>query len=873
MSSKSIKNKEKNLDKNLGGEVEERGEGKKRRNSDRQEEELNRTGTLEKQKEQTEIEQKGKEKSKEIQEDEGNKEKTAKTRNTKEREIAEQPSTSGFAGFESKYKGGFAEKVKNFTFGKAKSIDKERSISQSTIRKEAQLDLSQREAQLNLSQGEAITSTPTTQRKIVDWLKDGTSWGPMSSNVSSPILGRSCRSINQTVDSTRIEADPMDGVGVNVSLKVDSGQPWQRTASFGDPPHDASFCSALQQSSQVGTDSEMEHSMSSAKKKKRANSKGSKESTSESESPIPGKKGKKKKRILRDESESKSPNKSQESIKSGRENEKEKTLEFDVNTDFADEQIKHKFAAATTTALGDRVLMWLREVDELRGKCKNMQGKVSGHMKSRIKCAGIAVENLLNRFERPSEDLTWIRMRNSELQLELRESQRETDRLRNELEISRREKVKLERELGQRLRKVEDEKDRMREREDDLNRIISRQIIEEQPIKRPRMEPMQYMEEQMIENTNDTRGIQKTAEPTQSENKIRDEAGKIVGELTNQINDLITLRKKVREQRDLAIKDATEKTKTKPRIVENIQIVPPREEMAVQKKDEQEWQIVNRKVKKKKEIPKKEVKRNIKNDVSRPNRRRVPKTAAVTIKSSTEGLSYADMLKNARESVSLREIGIEDSKIRKARNGAIVIELPGENASSLADRLAEKLRTLYGESATVARPSIKGELRLIGLDDSVTKMEITTVIAALGDCNLDQVYTSEIKSMRNGMGIAWSRCPLDVAIKVAAKEKIRIGWTNVKVELLKARPLQCYRCWESGHVKENCQSAVDRSAKCFRCGSDGHRANGCDSTYPKCAICSAKGLNDKHRMGGYNCCLRESPRKAGERRAINENAE
>lgn len=486
-------------------------------------------------------------------------------------------------------------------------------------------------------------------------------------------------------------------------------------------------------------------------------------------------------------------------------------------------------------------------------------------MKKKIKYAGIAVENLINRFERPSEDLTWIRMRNSELQLELRESQRETERLKNELEISRKEKVKLEREMGQRLRKIEEEKERIRE--DNFNRIIpSRQQVfeDQQPMKRPRTEPAQDREEQLMKTR-----VQ-DARITLSKNKIRDDAGKIVGDLTNQINDLITLRKKVREQRDLAIKDITETAKPKPKIVENIQIVPPREEIIVQKKNDQEWQIVKRKTKTKKEIQqKKETKKNIKSDVSKPNRRRVSKTAAVTIKPSSKGLSYADMLKNARESVSLREIGIEDSKIRKARNGAIVIELPGDGAADLADKLAGKLKALYGDSATVARPSIKGELRLIGLDDSVTTMEITTVIAGIGGCNLDEVHTSEIKTMRNGMGIAWSRCPLNASIKVAANEKIRIGWTNIRVELLKARPLQCYRCWETGHVKENCKSTIDRSMKCFRCGS----ANNCDSTYPKCAVCSTKGLNDRHRMGGNTCCLRESPRKVGERSAININGE
>lgn len=47
---------------------------------------------------------------------------------------------------------------------------------------------------------------------------------------------------------------------------------------------------------------------------------------------------------------------------------------------------------------------------------------------------------------------------------------------------------------------------------------------------------------------------------------------------------------------------------------------------------------------------------------------------------------------------------------------------------------------------------------------------------------------------------------------------MKIGWTVVKVELLKARPLQCFKCWEVGHLKSQCSSRIDRSGLCYRCG-------------------------------------------------------
>lgn len=189
------------------------------------------------------------------------------------------------------------------------------------------------------------------------------------------------------------------------------------------------------ESSRAGSDSEMDLSHTSSKKKRRASPRNSKDSSTDSEFPKlkASAKGTRKKRVIRDESESRSLDKT-------REEEKKEDLDIDNDAETADEAIKRRFAAADTRILGDRVLIWLREVDDMRGKSCNIQGKLSGHMKKKIRYAGLAVEDLRIRMGNPTEDAAWIRMRNSELSLELRETQRETERLKNELKISRKEK-------------------------------------------------------------------------------------------------------------------------------------------------------------------------------------------------------------------------------------------------------------------------------------------------------------------------------------------------------------------------------------------------------------------------------------------------
>ncbi|EFN70397.1 hypothetical protein EAG_04919, partial [Camponotus floridanus] len=203
-----------------------------------------------------------------------------------------------------------------------------------------------------------------------------------------------------------------------------------------------------------------------------------------------------------------------------------------------------------------------------------------------------------------------------------------------------------------------------------------------------------------------------------------------------------------------------------------------------------------------------------------------PKTAAVCIKGRTDDFSYAEALRKARTSISLSELEIGAPRIRKGVNGSTIIEISGPENSEKADRLVVKLQEVL-EDAVVTRPIIKGELKLFGLEESITKEEIEFAVADIGECGMQEVTVTAIRPSRTGLNVAWLRCPLKSALAIAKRNKIPIGWTMAKVELLQARPMQCYKCWCTGHTVRSCKSNADYSKCCFRCGKAGHNARTC----------------------------------------------
>jgi len=165
----------------------------------------------------------------------------------------------------------------------------------------------------------------------------------------------------------------------------------------------------------------------------------------------------------------------------------------------------------------------------------------------------------------------------------------------------------------------------------------------------------------------------------------------------------------------------------------------------------------------------------------------------------------------------------------------------------------DKLREKLGEKEIViSRPTTMAEIMITGLDESVTKEEVVDIIVEHGECLVEEIKAGDIKRMYNGLGMIWARCPLRAANVMAKEEKVRIGWTIAKVELLPRRPLQCFKCWEYGHTKFACKASIDRKGHCFNCGAQEHTVSGCNKE-SRCVICEDKGYESNHRIGSKWC--------------------
>ncbi|XP_046976650.1 uncharacterized protein LOC124542810 [Vanessa cardui] len=197
-----------------------------------------------------------------------------------------------------------------------------------------------------------------------------------------------------------------------------------------------------------------------------------------------------------------------------------------------------------------------------------------------------------------------------------------------------------------------------------------------------------------------------------------------------------------------------------------------------------------------------------------------PRTAAVVVtlqpEAEQKGVTYAQILERAEQGVKLQDLGISGGlKVRRSVTGARVLELPRAQ-SEQAEKLADKLRTVLDGVANVVRPIKRVDIKVTGLDDSVTKEKVIAAVAREGSCPIEAVKCGEVLRGPGYMGMVRVTCPIAVAKKLSNNGRLLVGWSSARVYVLEQRPLRCFKCMGLGHTKALCPFSVERGSLCYR---------------------------------------------------------
>ncbi|KAG7199859.1 hypothetical protein KM043_014308 [Ampulex compressa] len=134
--------------------------------------------------------------------------------------------------------------------------------------------------------------------------------------------------------------------------------------------------------------------------------------------------------------------------------------------------------------------------------------------------------------------------------------------------------------------------------------------------------------------------------------------------------------------------------------------------------------------------------------------RRLSRSAAVLITKIWDAPSYPQLFSMARGSIGMRGTGIVSRRLRKARNGGTLIELPGPAAR--ANIYADWLREVFGERAVVMILVIRMDLRIAGFDDSVTMDKIVRVVSKCE--GVMEMWKTKTEELAEGEGGGEGRC-------------------------------------------------------------------------------------------------------------------
>ena len=222
-----------------------------------------------------------------------------------------------------------------------------------------------------------------------------------------------------------------------------------------------------------------------------------------------------------------------------------------------------------------------------------------------------------------------------------------------------------------------------------------------------------------------------------------------------------------------------------------------------------------------------------------------------TLTIKTDGSSYANVLKEMKTTIKPEEIGIGIKKIRKTKEGNVLVEMTKGEGQAI--KLENAIKGSFGDNIQVQRNAEKFLLDIRDMEETTDEKEIiSSILDASNGEDANNIKVCNIRDYYGGTKQALFEVPVKVAMTILKGNRIKVGLVICRVRR-KIVTKRCFRCMESGHIARSCHGK-DRSRTCRRCGIDGHKSNECKSE-PRCIICLEAGRQSiNHYIGSSSSC-------------------